>query len=354
MDIGAGPVATVEENHRPFRGSRRGRDHQRVRAPTQRTGTTTAVRGMRRPVPISPAAKAGASKPSGATTAGMARLTSAHTEGHDRRVRETRLPLAGPRCSPCRVVVGSPSLPLHPCLVVEESAVHRHTGLTEEFDDVGITSGDPGDVSLDRYLPAPGGDGRVHDDRSGVHTANGATGRPIPRAWASAGTLRCSRDGTHRQCREAAPRPVPGNGLSECPAACGAVRPSRSRVPCAVPTKRVRPRIRLPGPSHHPVARQAAHTARFSRAEPLCVTDARARRAFPLSRSAGCVPSMRGRCRFTDPTPEPERITSPAPWPPRAVLPNRVIDFVLPSDGGPQRSCSGEAHHPAGPTVMNG
>lgn len=54
--------------------------------------------------------------------------------------------------------------------------MHRHTGLTEEFDDVGITSGDPGDVSLDRYLPAPGGDGRVHDDRSGVHTANGATG----------------------------------------------------------------------------------------------------------------------------------------------------------------------------------
>lgn len=199
-----------------------------------------------------PGGKAGASKPSGATTAGMARLTSAHTEGHDRRVRETRLPLAGPRWSPCRVVVGSPSLPLHPCLVVEESAVHRHAGLTEEFDDVGITSGDPGDVSLDRYLPAPGGDGRVHDDRSGVHTANGATGRPIPRAWASAGTLRCSRDGTHRQCREAAPRPVPGNGLSECPAACGAVRPSRSRAPMCRAHQAGSPTDTAPGTASSP------------------------------------------------------------------------------------------------------
>lgn len=56
-----------------------------------------------------------------------------------------------------------------------------HAGLTEEFDEVGITPDDPGDVPLDCYPSAPGGGGRVHDYRSGVHTANGATGRPIPR-----------------------------------------------------------------------------------------------------------------------------------------------------------------------------
>lgn len=104
--------------------------------------------------------------------------------------------------------------------------MNRHARLVEERDEVGITPGDPGDVPLNCYLPAAGGGGRVHDDRSGVHTANGATDRPIPRARASVGTLRCSRDGTHRQRREAAPRPVSWNGLSEWRAACGGVRPS--------------------------------------------------------------------------------------------------------------------------------
>jgi hypothetical protein len=54
-------------------------------------------------------------------------------------------------------------------------------------------------VPLDCYLPAAGGGGRVHDDRSGVHTANGATDRPIPRAGAPAGALRRPRDETPRQ-----------------------------------------------------------------------------------------------------------------------------------------------------------
>jgi hypothetical protein len=58
--------------------------------------------------------------------------------------------------------------------------VNRHAGPTEEFDEVGITPGDPGDVPLDCYASAPGGGGRVHNYRSGVHTVNGATGRPIP------------------------------------------------------------------------------------------------------------------------------------------------------------------------------
>lgn len=76
--------------------------------------------------------------------------------------------------------------------------MHRHAGLTEEFDEVGITPGDPGDVPLDCYPPAPGGGGRVHDYRCGFHTANGAMDRLIPRAWAPVGTLRCSRDWTHQ------------------------------------------------------------------------------------------------------------------------------------------------------------
>jgi hypothetical protein len=177
--------------------------------------------------------------------------------------------------------------------------VNRHAGLAEECDEVGITPGDPGDVPLNGYPPAPGGGGRVHDDRSGVHTANGATDRPIPRAWAPVGTLRCSRDWTRQQSREAAPRPVPGNGLSGAwLTAAVSGRPGRT-PPCALPTKRVRLRIQLPGPPHQLVARQAASTARFSRAEPLRVTDARARQALPLSRSADRVTSMRGRRRFS-------------------------------------------------------
>lgn len=115
------PVATVEEDHRPFRASRRAEITEESE-PRHRTSSALAGR-------------------------------------HGRGGRETRLSLAGPRCSSCRVVVGSPSPPLHPCLVIEESAVNRHAGLAEEFDEVGITPGDPGDAPLDCYPPAPGGVG---------------------------------------------------------------------------------------------------------------------------------------------------------------------------------------------------
>jgi hypothetical protein len=191
--------------------------------------------------------------------------------------------------------------------------VHRHAGLTEEFDELGITPGDPGDVPLDCYPPAPGGGGRMHDYRCGFHTANGAMDRRSRARglrWE-----RCAVRVTGHINSDARPHRDRYRGTA-CP---GAWRPAAApghpgrTPPCTLSTKRVRLRIQLPGPPHHLVARQAACTAQFSRAEPLCGTNARARRALPLSRSADCAPLMRGccgvgRCGVGGGPPQPDRL----------------------------------------------
>lgn len=188
------------------------------------------------------------------------------------------------------------------------------------------------------------------------------------------------------------------------PADCGGVRRSRPHSPMHLAHQAGSPTGTAPGTTSSPGGSPILLcTARLSRAEPLPVTDARARRALPLSRSADRAPSMLGPCRFrskpgveqfqslgrgagrgsdvpkgaADPGGDANgscRASCRSGLVPAAFvldmctlvgahtrhegrlrvrrLPNRVIRFGLPCDDGHQRSRRGEGSHSAGPARL--